>query len=195
SGGDGNDSISGGRTVLDQRDVIFGGAGNDTLNGGHGNDSIVGGTGADIVIGGFGGDRLIGNDGNDTLTGGPQSDVIFGGPGDDFLNGGFANDKLIGGPGADVFFHGSKPGNGTDWIKDYSAAEGDRLMFGDPRVHASDFMVNFGNTPHAGAPNVAEAFVIYEPTHQIIWALVDGAAQSHIELQIAGSHVLHDLLA
>ncbi|MDE3238197.1 MAG: hypothetical protein KGN33_04495 [Paracoccaceae bacterium] len=195
SGGDGNDSISGGRTVLDQRDMIFGGAGNDTLNGGHGNDSIVGGTGADIVIGGFGGDRLIGNDGNDTLTGGPQSDVIFGGPGDDFLNGGFANDKLIGGPGADVFFHGSKPGNGTDWIKDYSAAEGDRLMFGDPRVHASDFRVNFGNTPHAGAPNVAEAFVIYEPTHQIIWALVDGAAQSHIELQIAGSHVLHDLLA
>lgn len=196
SGGDGNDSITGGHTILDQRDVIFGGAGNDTLIGGHGNDSISGGTGADSLIGGFGGDHLIGNAGNDTLVGGPQSDVIFGGPGDDFLNGGFANDKLIGGPGADVFFHGSsKPGNGVDWVQDYSAAEGDRLMFGDPRVHTSDFKVNFGNTPHAGDAGVAEAFVIYEPTHQIIWALVDGAAQGHIELQIAGSHVLHDLLA
>ena len=53
--------------------------------------------------------------------------------------------------------------------------------------------MNYAETPHAGVAGVAEAFVIYKPTGQIIWALVDGAAQQHIELQITGSATLHDL--
>jgi hypothetical protein len=57
----------------------------------------------------------------------------------------------------------------------------------------SQFQVNFAQTQGAGAAGVDEAFVIYRPTGQILWALVDGAAQTSIEVQ-AGSQVF-DLLA
>ena len=192
-GGDGNDSILGGATSADLRDVIYGGAGNDTIDGGYGNDQISGDAGDDSIIGNFGSDTLIGNDGNDTLSGGPLSDMLYGGPGNDFLNGGFGNDRLNGGPGADQFFHLGIKSHGSDWIQDYNAADGDVLVFGNPAATANQFQVNYAETPHAGVAGVAEAFVIYKPTGQIIWALVDGAAQQHIELQITGSATLHDL--
>ena len=38
-----------------------------------------------------------------------------------------------------------------------------------------------------------EAFVIYKPTGQILWALVDGGGQDSINLQIGGD--TFDLLA
>jgi hypothetical protein len=40
---------------------------------------------------------------------------------------------------------------------------------------------------------MAEAFVIFRPTGQIMWALVDGAGQDQITLQL-GSQIF-DLLA
>ena len=43
----------------------------------------------------------------------------------------------------------------------------------------------------AGADDVAEALVIYRPTGQILWALIDGAGQDEINLQIAGQ--IYDL--
>ena len=58
---------------------------------------------------------------------------------------------------------------------------------------AEDFQVNFTETENAGVAGVEEAFVIYRPTDQIIWALVDGAAQDEIVLRIDG--VDYDLLA
>ena len=192
-GGDGNDSILGGTTTADLRDVIYGGTGNDSIDGGYGNDQISGDAGDDSIIGNFGSDTLIGNAGNDTLSGGPLSDMLYGGPGNDFLNGGFGSDRLSGGPGADQFFHLGTQSHGSDWIQDYNAADGDILVFGNSSATANQFQVNHAETPHAGVAGVAEAFVIYKPTGQIIWALVDGAAQQHIELQIAGSTTLHDL--
>jgi hypothetical protein len=42
------------------------------------------------------------------------------------------------------------------------------------------------NTANAGVDGVSESFVIYRPTGQIMWALVDGDAQSNINLQIGG---------
>jgi hypothetical protein len=50
----------------------------------------------------------------------------------------------------------------------------------------SDFQVNFSETEAAGQAGVEEAFVIYKPTQQILWALVDGAAQDHIDIVIGG---------
>jgi hypothetical protein len=193
-GGDGNDSILGGETAADLRDVIFGGAGNDTIDGGYGNDSVSGDDGNDSLDGNFGADTLIGNAGNDTLNGGPGSDLLFGGPGADYLNGGFGNDRMNGGTGADHFFHMGVASHGSDWIQDYNAAEGDVLQFGNAAAKPSQFQLNYAETPGAGVAGVAEAFVIYKPTGQIVWALVDGAAQQHIELQIGSSPVLHDLL-
>lgn len=196
-GGDGDDALYGGPDEGDLRDVIYGGAGNDLLYGGGGNDSQSGGLGNDTVDGGPGADTLIGNEGNDVLSGGPGADVIFGNDGDDWINGGFGNDRLNGGAGADRFYHLGIPDHGSDWIQDYSAAQGDRLLFGQPGAQAGQFQVNYAHTADsggvsAGQPDVAEAFVIYKPTGQIIWALVDGAGQDAIWLQLGGQ--LYDLV-
>lgn len=58
----------------------------------------------------------------------------------------------------------------------------------------AQFQGNFTETARAGTAGVVEAFVIYRPTGQILWALVDGqGAQEHINLQL-GNQVF-DLLA
>ncbi|MFN3938584.1 MAG: calcium-binding protein [Gemmobacter sp.] len=192
-GGDGDDLIFGGDTEADVRDVIYGGAGNDTIDGGHGNDELRGDAGDDVLIGGFGADTLIGGEGNDRLDGGALGDVLFGGPGNDFLNGGFGFDRLNGGAGADTFFHLGVAGHGSDWIQDYNAAEGDVLQTGIAGAVKANFQINIATTPGAGSATVAEAFVIYRPTGQILFALVDGAGQSSINMILGGQVV--DLLA
>jgi len=192
-GGDGADLILGGATDADLRDVIYGGDGNDTAYGGAGNDEIRGDAGSDLLFGDTGADTLIGGTGNDTLNGGSLGDVLFGGDGDDFLNGGFGYDRLNGGAGADTFFHLGVADHGSDWIQDYAAADGDVLQFGQAGAGRDQFQINIANTPSAGSADVAEAFVIYRPTGQIVWALVDGAGQDSINLRIGGE--VFDLLA
>lgn len=191
-GGNDDDLIFGGDDSRDLRDVIYGGDGNDTVDAGYGNDEVYLGAGNDSALGGFGSDTLIGDGGNDTLTGGPLSDVLFGADGDDFLNGGFGHDRLNGGRGADVFYHLGIHDHGSDWIQDYASAEGDVMQFGQS-ARPSDFQINYAETPDAGVAGVAETFIIYKPTGQIIWALVDGAAQDHLIVEIGGTD--YDLLA
>ncbi|MEQ9696149.1 hypothetical protein WNE31_18315, partial [Shimia sp. SDUM112013] len=124
--------------------------------------------------------------------------MIFGGDGDDFVNGGFGHDLVNGGTGGDRFFHIGVLGHGSDWIQDYDAAEGDILQFGNGSATRSQFQVNFTHTTNAagersGDDSTEEAFVIYRPTGQIMWALVDGGGQDSINLQIGGE--LFELLA
>ncbi len=191
AGGDGNDRIYGGTTEADLRDVIYGGNGNDLIDGGYGNDELRGDAGLDTITGGAGADTVIGGDGDDVLTGQAWSDMIYGGSGDDFINGGFGYDRLNGGAGADRFFHLGIADHGSDWIQDFRAAEGDRLVFGGSAAR-SDFQVNFTETANAGTAGVEEAFVVYRPTGQIVWALVDGAAEDSLVLRLSG--VEYDLL-
>ena len=66
------------------------------------------------------------------------------------------------------------------------------MIFGDSSADIDDFQVNFTETAEAGTAGVEEAFVIYRPTGQIVWALVDGADQDEITLRIDG--VDYDLL-
>ena len=198
NGGDGDDSIEGGPEVDDLRDVIFAGAGNDTINAGGGNDLVYGQDGDDLIAGGFGTDDLQGMNGNDTITGSALSDLIYGGAGDDFVNGGFGHDRINGGSGADKFYHLGIFDHGSDWVQDYSAAEGDVLLFGNASASGDDFQVNLAHTANAagersGDDAVQEAFVIYKPTGQIIWALVDGGGQDEINLKVGGD--IFDLLA
>ncbi|NDW47957.1 M10 family metallopeptidase C-terminal domain-containing protein [Ruegeria sp. PrR005] len=198
NGGDGDDVIIGGPGEGDLRDVIFAGEGNDSVDAGAGNDQVFGQGGNDTIAGGFGVDELQGQDGDDVITGSAFSDLVFGGAGDDFVNGGFGHDRINGGTGADKFFHVGASGHGSDWVQDYNAAEGDVLLFGNASATRAQFQVNFNHTANAageraGDDAVQEAFVIYRPTGQIMWALVDGAGQSSINLQI-GSDVF-DLLA
>ena len=191
-GGDGDDILIGGDTEADLRDVIYGGNGNDSADGGYGNDELRGDAGNDTLIGGFGTDTVIGADGNDVLTAQAWSDMLYGGEGDDFINGGFGYDRANGGAGADRFYHLGVAGHGSDWVQDYDAAEGDILIFGGTATR-DQFQVNFVETANAGMAGVDEAFIIYRPTGQIIWALVDGGAQTDITLMLAG--VEYDLVA
>ena len=191
-GGEGNDRLIGGESKADVRDVIYAGDGDDFVVGGYGNDELRGDEGNDTIEGGFGADTLIGGDGDDVLAGSAWSDEISGGGGDDFVHGGFGNDRVNGGAGGDRFFHVGIMDHGSDWVQDYDASEGDVLVFGNTSATADQFQVNFTETDNAGEAGVEEAFIIYRPTGQIMWALVDGEAQDEIMLRIAG--VEYDLL-
>ena len=192
-GGEGNDTIFGGDTAADLRDVVYGGDGNDSIDGGYGNDSLMGDAGNDSIEGGFGADTVVGGEGNDLLTGSAWGDVLIGGDGDDFVNGGFGFERVLGGDGPDRFFHLGVIGHGSDWIQDYDGAEGDTLLFGNAAATRAQFQINWANTAGAGDAGVQEAFVVYRPTGQIIWALVDGGANDHIWLQIGAN--TYDLMA
>ena len=193
-GGNGADVIYGGATTADLRDLILAGDGDDFVYGGYGNDDIYGQGGNDTIVGGFGADILRGQGGNDIITGSALSDLIFGNDGNDFLNGGFGHDRVNGGAGADKFYHLGIFDHGSDWIQDYSYLEGDTLVFGQSGASLSDFQVNFTHAAlAAGELDVEEAFVIYRPTGQIIWALVDGGGEAEILITLGG--ITYDLLA
>jgi VCBS repeat-containing protein len=92
-----------------------------TTNGSEASDLINGSKYSDILNGGNGHDVLYGNGGHDLLNGGDGNDLLIGGVG---------NDTLIGGAGADTFMW--KAGDfGNDVIKDFNAAEGDRIDISD----------------------------------------------------------------
>ncbi|WP_417605399.1 calcium-binding protein [Primorskyibacter flagellatus] len=184
SGGDGDDELIGGTSRADLSDMIFGGDGDDLIYGGYGNDRLVGQNGNDTIFGGYGADTVVGNNGNDVLSGSDFGDMLVGGDGNDFLNGGFGFDRLAGGNGADQFYHGGIRLHATDWVRDYDAQQDDVLIFG-ARASVDDFRVSYAQTPGAGG-GAREAFVVYKPAGQIIWALVDGGVQNEINLQLQG---------
>ena len=70
------------------KDTVFGGAGDDTITTGDDDDTIDGGTGDDTIDGGLDDDTIQGGDGNDYIIGGHGSDDIDGGAGDDEIWGG-----------------------------------------------------------------------------------------------------------
>ncbi|MEM7696546.1 MAG: M12 family metallo-peptidase [Pseudomonadota bacterium] len=148
----GNDAVNGGSGD----DVVAGQAGLDTLDGGYGRDTVRGGEDRDILRDGDGwfDDKLLGQGGDDWMqsgdgddlqrggggndrmedislysddffTGNDGDDAIIAGGGNDTLKGGSGIDTLRGGSGADIFF--VVEGDGSDIIRDFSRAEGDRL--------------------------------------------------------------------
>ena len=100
---------------------------------------------------------------------------------------------MNGGTGADVFFHLGIADHGSDWLQDYHATEGDVLVFGQAGAAASQFQINSAFTEGAGDDAVADAFVIYRPTGQILWALVDGMGEDSINIVLGGE--TFDLMA
>jgi Ca2+-binding RTX toxin-like protein len=109
--GAGNDTVNG----SGNRDTVRGEAGDDTLQGEAGNDILLGEAGNDTLRGGEGGDETntprIGDNG-DYLNGGSGDDALFGEAGPDMLDGMMGNDILIGGDGIDALLGGS----GDDFI-------------------------------------------------------------------------------
>jgi Ca2+-binding RTX toxin-like protein len=128
-GGGGGGSPGGVNTV--QTSILFGGAGNETIDGGAGGDAIFALGGDDLVIGGRDSlasrdinntidvadleDQTESDDGDDALYGGAGSDTILGGQGNDVLDGGQGDDVLSGQAGIDIF----RGGAGSDTV-DYS---------------------------------------------------------------------------
>lgn len=71
--------------------------------------------------------RIKGTNKADSLSGTAATDAVEGGRGNDRLDGGAGNDVLTGGAGADTFV--LRAGGGDDIVTDFSAAQGDRVMF------------------------------------------------------------------
>ena len=107
-GGDGNDvidtssSLAGERPdigypglypadsdVNNDKDTVYGGAGDDTIRTGDDADSIHGDAGNDSIDGGVDNDTIFGDAGNDTIIGGEGADSIDGGEGNDLIYGGY----------------------------------------------------------------------------------------------------------
>ncbi|WP_230409287.1 calcium-binding protein [Zooshikella harenae] len=95
------------------RNLIRGLAGDDTLFGMGGDDILLGGDGDDFIQGGNG--RMNGDDGNDTLIGGAGNDVLAGFAGNDTLQGGVGDDHYYyhAQGGQDII---DNTGGGTDWV-------------------------------------------------------------------------------
>jgi Ca2+-binding RTX toxin-like protein len=118
----------------DGNDELGGNAGNDSLGCGNGNDVAYASDGDDRLIGDEGYDTLFGESGDDVVLGGGMTDLLYGGDGKDELFGGGGNDFLNGDLGADKFVFStltdSAIGTGIDKIRDFSAAQGDKIVLG-----------------------------------------------------------------
>jgi Ca2+-binding RTX toxin-like protein len=103
-GSDGDDVLHG----TPDRDVIWGGKGEDEIFGSLGNDLVCGGPDADVVHGGRGNDEVDGGaGGGDRAIGGLGDDKVLGGagPGDEAA-GDLGIDIVNGGPGREDLVHG-----------------------------------------------------------------------------------------
>ncbi len=127
----GDQVLTGANGITD--DLLYGGAGNDTLDGRNGDDELHGGSGDDLLVGGNHDDTLFGGSDDDLLQGGNQADRLYGGTGNDELYGENQDDLLFGGGGADELYGGDDVDTlygdgGSDWLDGGSGS--DSLMGG-----------------------------------------------------------------
>ncbi|WP_258769669.1 VCBS domain-containing protein [Bradyrhizobium arachidis] len=109
------DNLATGSTVITDPPNVFGTPGSETIAGGGdigqiiyagaGNDTVNGTGKADTLYSGSGNDTIKGNDGNDTIYGGSGNDTINGNNGSDTITGGFGADQLTGSNGNDRFVY------------------------------------------------------------------------------------------
>jgi Ca2+-binding RTX toxin-like protein len=98
----GNDHVEfNDRNPITKQVIVFGGAGNDSLEGSPGNDTLYGEAGNDVLEGKEGNDSLVGSSGKDRLEGDSGHDILKGGSHNDFIQGGPGNDRIYGGHGND----------------------------------------------------------------------------------------------
>ncbi|MGJ8545310.1 MAG: cadherin-like domain-containing protein [Sulfitobacter sp.] len=116
------------------RDLVNGGAGNDTIRTGDDADTITGGSGNDVIDGGIDDDDIQGNGGDDRIVGGEGNDIIFGGSGNDTIYAG--NDPDLGLDALDLpdeatdgspFSPDRNPNNGRDTVH---GGAGDDVIYG-----------------------------------------------------------------
>lgn len=109
--------------TTDPRYLIFGLAGNDTIDGANNDDQIIGGLGQE---------RIDAKQGNDAVWGLEDADTIFTREGDDYADGGAGNDRIYTHQGNDTLVGGLgdnslSGGSGIDlFISQYTRGSGDR---------------------------------------------------------------------
>ncbi|WP_249779210.1 VCBS domain-containing protein [Bradyrhizobium sediminis] len=120
------DSLATGKEVISDPPYVYGTPGGETIAGG-GNDSqiVYAGAGNDTINGTGKCDLLYGGSGNDTLKGNDGDDAIYGGSGRDTINGNNGCDIIVGGYGADSLT-GS---NGDDRFVYLSVADSNAARF------------------------------------------------------------------
>ena len=109
----------------DDRDTVFGGAGNDVVLTGDDADLVYGDSGNDSIDAGVDNDTVYGGQNDDTVIGDEGRDLIYGDAGNDLLYGGADGDSpadLVNVTGADPL-----PTNNADTV---FGGEGDDIIFG-----------------------------------------------------------------
>ena len=106
-----------------ERDVIYGGAGDDRLFSDGGDDQVYGNAGNDFIDRDNGDDSLFGGQGDDTIEAG-AGDVVFGNKGIDLILGDGAGSVLYGNEDNDVII----AGNGEDTV--YGGQGDDVILMG-----------------------------------------------------------------
>ncbi|MDX6273890.1 MAG: hypothetical protein QOJ92_1100 [Frankiales bacterium] len=96
----------------DQRDLILGGAGIDTVNAGGGDDYVYAYGGTDMLCGNAGADHVFAGGDSDTVYGGSEADKLYGEADADHVYGNEGDDEIYGGAGADEI----QGNNGADTI-------------------------------------------------------------------------------
>ena len=95
-------------------------------------DTLLGENGVNDIRGEAGADTIKTYDGDDVLYGGSENDLLYGGNDNDYLDGGAGVDALFGQSGADTFaFTAGDAFMGSDNVKDFSLADGDKLDVSD----------------------------------------------------------------
>ena len=92
----------------------------ENLRGGAGTDTLTGDSGDNILDGGAGADRLVGHYGSDLLTGGADADTFV-----------FGKESVV------VSDSTTELDAETDFVKDFTQSEGDKLDFSGLKEHAS----------------------------------------------------------
>lgn len=163
--------------------------GDDTLDGGGGDDSMVGGTGADLLLGGNKSDSMGGMGGRDTLEGGEKDDFMGGGPGGDKLIGGGGADHMGGAGGHDRFIYKDvDPENDSDIIVDFTQGE-DHIVLKRAALDA-DGHLGFIGTGEFSAQGQGEIAYSRSSTLSVVIVDVDGNGTTDIRIFLSGDYAL-----
>ncbi|TKB23235.1 DUF2974 domain-containing protein [Desulfopila sp. IMCC35006] len=145
-------------------------------------ENVYGSNYKDILVGGAENNTLLGFGGNDLLQGLDGSDVLKGGDGDDELRGGLGKDNLSGGLGNDTFVFDSVLNAGTnkDTIVDFTVDQDkillDKSIFSAFLAEGSLAAVNF----HSSTTGIAadeNDFILYNTTTGALLYDNDGNGQ------------------
>ncbi len=113
--------------------------------------------GIENVVGGKGNDNITGDAGNNYLRGEAGNDVLNGGAGDDILRGLQNKDTLTGETGSDTFVLEYLDRQWVDIVKDFSAAQKDKIQFKDfPAGDSARALAGSAGIISVGGTNVVE---------------------------------------